>query len=178
MISPTLYQRVLDEDFAKLPPILQRFHGSPTGGCAAGTIKVEHGAGRLRGLAAFLLRLPGAGGAVSLRLQVIPHDGKELWIRHFGRQCVNTLQWQEGACLVEKAGPIQLVFRLAADADGLTFHLLHNKTLGMRLPAGLSMRVDAHARGMEDRWRIEVVISAPQLGMIAAYRGEIVPQFQ
>lgn len=176
MNSQSLYQRVLGADYAKLPLILQQFHSLPEGGCAAGIIAVEQGEGVLRHLAASILRLPKAGGKIPLRLQVVPQDDREVWIRHFDGQRLETLQWQEGSCLVEKAGPLCFVFQLTADEHGLTFLPHSSRMRGIRIPDRMALRVNAHARGMEDRWRIEVTITAPLLGIIATYKGEIVPQ--
>lgn len=176
MSSQTLYQRVLGEDFARLPPVLQRFHSLTGRGCATGTVAVEHGAGVLRHSAATILRLPYEGQKVRLRLEVIPQGSSELWIRHFDHQRLETLQWQEGPYLVEKAGPLCLAFQLVADADGLTFRLRHSQARGIRLARGLPMLVHAQARGAEEHWRIAVTISVPLLGEVTTYRGEVFPQ--
>ena len=126
-------------------------------------------------LAAGVLRLPHAGREVPLRLQVAPQSKCELWTRYFNRQCLETLQWQDGPYLVEKTGPLIFVFRVVADARGLAFHFQHNKLRGAQLPTGLSLRVNANARGAQDRWHIEVEISLPMMGTITTYRGEITP---
>ena len=176
MNSQTLYQRLLGKDFSKLPVILQQFHGLPEGGCADGVISVERGAGVLRHVAAQFLGLPNAGKEVPLRLQVIPEDGREIWIRHFDGQSLKTLQWQEGSYLVEKAGPLHLFFELAADERGLTFYPRLNRMRGIQVPDPISLRVNANARGLGNCWNIEVTITAPLLGTITTYKGEITPQ--
>lgn len=176
MNPQTLYQRVLGKDFSKLPPILQHFHSLPEGGCANGIISVKQGAGVLQHIAARVLRLPRAGKMIPLRLQVIPKDGKEIWIRHFDGQSLETLQWQSGSYLVEKAGPLQFVFHLTADEHGLTFHPYLSKIGDIQIPECISLRVSANARSLENCWDIRVVITAPLLGTITTYQGEIVPQ--
>jgi hypothetical protein len=177
MTSLTLYQRLLGNDFYRLPPILQQFHSSQ-GGCATGKVTVERHAGLLRHKAADLLHLPDACDDMALHLQVIPMENKERWIRHFNQQSLETLQWQEGEYLIEKAGPLQLAFKVAADEQGLTFRM-HHKYRATRKVLFLSnfvMRVNAQAHGAEDHWKLEVNISTPLLGKIATYRGEIIPQ--
>lgn len=176
MNPQTLYQRVLGKDFSKLPTILQQFHSLPEGGCADGIIAVERGAGVLRHIAAQVLRLPSAGKKVPLRLQVIPEDGKEIWIRHFDGQSLKTIQWQDGSYLVEKAGPLQFVFQLAADEHGLTFHPHPNRIGGIQVPECISLRVSANARSLGNCWNIEVIITAPLLGTITTYKGEVIPR--
>jgi len=178
MTSSTLYQRLLGDDFHRLPPALQQFHSAPHGGCAAGKVTVERNAGVLRRIAANLLHLPDAGDGIELRLQVIPVENKEHWIRHFNRQRLETLQWQEGEYLIEKAGPLQLAFKVTADEKGMTFRMHHkcHTTRKVLFPAGLVMRVNAQTHDAEDYWKLEVNISTPLLGKIVTYRGEIVPQ--
>jgi hypothetical protein len=174
--SPTLYQRLLGKDFDSLPLVLRHFHSLPRGGHATGIVTVARSSGVLPALVARVLQLPRAGDEVPLRLQVAPRGDRELWIRHFGRQRLETMQWQNGPYLVEKAGPLILVFHVVADALGMTFHFQHNKISGVQLPNNLSLRVSANARGAGDRWFIAVEISLPALGTITTYRGEITPQ--
>lgn len=178
MNSPTLYQRVLGQDFFRLPRVLQQFHGLPQGGSAIGRVTVERNAGWFHHAAARLLHLPNAGEDVALHLQVIPQDNTERWIRQFGGQSVETLQWQEGKYLMEKAGPLYLAFQLTADEQGLTFHSTHKRhnARDILFPTGFAMRVQAQALDKGDRWHLEVSISTPLLGKITTYRGEIVPQ--
>lgn len=176
MDSRTLYQRVLGEDYARLSAVLQSFHGLPQGGCASGVLEVQHGAGVLRRLAAQLLMLPRAGESVPLRLQIETHDGRETWVRHFSKQKIETLQWQDGPFLIEQAGPIQIVFKLQADEQCLVFHARPNRIRGIPIPGCLSLRVEATARGLENCWIIEVKIALPLLGTIVTYQGEITPQ--
>jgi len=178
MTSSTLYQRLLGNDFDRLPDVLRQFHSQPQGGCATGRVTVKRHAGWLREAAANLLQLPAAGEDMALRLHVIPQDNTERWIRHFNQQRLETLQWQEGEFLIEKAGPLQLAFKVAADEEGMTFRMHHQCHTARKVlfPAGLVMRVNAQTQGVEDYWKLEVNISAPLLGEIVTYRGEIVPQ--
>jgi len=178
MTSSTLYQRLLGNDFDKLPNILRQFHSQPQGGCATGRVTVERNAGWLRGAAANLLQLPAAGDDMNLRLQVIPRDNTERWIRYFNQQRLETVQWQEGEFLIEKAGPLHLAFTVQADETGMTFRMHHQCRTGAKVlfPSHFVMRVNAHTHGAADCWKLQVNISTPLLGKIATYRGEIVPQ--
>lgn len=176
MRSPTLYQRVLGAEFERLPPVLQRFHGQARGARAVGNITVERGAGPWREAAAGALRLPRGGHNIALRLQVIPWEGREVWVRQFEGQRLETHQWQEGPYLVERAGPLCLVFRVEADEAGLTFRLQRSRMRGWPLPSRLAMRVGATASGTENGWRIRVAVDAPLLGQLVMYSGDIFPE--
>ena len=170
----TLYQRVLGENFVQLPPVLRAFHALPRGGQARGFVKVQHGRGWLRRVLARLLRLPPQGECVEVQLQVQTKKEGEIWVRHFDGVPVQTMQWQRGDLLIEKAGPLCFAFHVGADENELRFDFAHNEIGGIRLPFSI-LRVDAVARGEENFWHIQVMIRAPRFGLLAEYRGEISP---
>lgn len=173
--NSTLYQRLLGQDFALLPPVLQQFHGQVNGGEASGNLMVERGRGALRPLAATLLRLP-PQGAVPLTLKVSVEGERERWIRHFGSHRLETLQWQEGEYLVEKTGAMEFVFRVTASRKGMVFSLVHNRIGGMRVPTLLSMPIHAAVNGYEGNWQVCVNINSILLGRLMTYAGEVTPK--
>lgn len=179
-MQPTLYQRVLGADFAMLPPVLQQFHSGPRGGAAAGRMAVRHPRAWPRRVLARLLRLPPTATDIPVRLHVYPQGGRELWVRHFGDQCLETLQWQDGRYLVEQAGPLQFVFKLSASAEGLTFKFQHNRLPALRYPVFTVLRIRANASASPAcppgaAWHIQVVIAAPLAGWLTTYEGDMRP---
>jgi hypothetical protein len=174
MLSATLYQRILKESFSGLPPTLQQFHGQVEGGCAEGTVTVERGDGLLRRGLAALLRLP-PPGHLPLRLEVIVEDGCERWIRHFGNYCLDTLQWQEGSLLIEKAGLLQFGFRLIVEDSALVFQQHFCRLGKLLLPHFATLFISATVSDYDQGWQVEVVISAPIFGVITTYHGEVYP---
>lgn len=171
----TLYQRVLGNGFAQLPPILREFHSLRDGGNARGVVSVQHGRGILRRILARVLHLPPQGECIAVDLQVRVQGGREIWVRHFNAVPVETLQWQRGRWLIEKAGPLCFVFDVSATAEEMRFVFSHNEICGFKVPRILSLRVDAVARGQESNWQITVTIRSPLFGLLAEYRGEITP---
>ena len=172
MLQATLYQRILGYSLSELPPALQQFHGQVEGGCAEGTVTVESGRGILRHGMAALLRLPPPGQEIPLQLEVVTENGCERWIRHFGDYCLDTLQWQEGSLLIEKAGPLQFGFRLSVEDSLLIFRQQRCWLGRLPLPHFMTLSIGAIVSGNEKGWQVEVVISAPILGVITTYRGE------
>jgi hypothetical protein len=170
----TLYHRVIGDDFERLPIVLREFHSRANGGEARGVVKVMRGRGWLQNCAAWALRLPPVGERVAVTLQVRTIGEREIWIRCFNGQRVETTQWQEGEYLVEQAGPLRFVFRVEANEEEMRFHFAHNKIGNLKLPFPL-LRVNATARGDGAKWHIQVMISAPLLGMLTQYSGEIAP---
>lgn len=173
--SSSLYRRLLGADFDKLDPTLRTFHDSMEGGGGSGTFTIIRGEGMLRGTLARLLGLPSPGENRRVDLQVIARGGTEQWIRRFGDDTLHTLQWEEDGLLAERAGPMLFRFRLSHDAGGLRFEHHSSELFGISIPKVLAPRVRAYARGVGERWEIEVGISLPLAGTITSYRGYILP---
>lgn len=177
MLQATLYQRILGERFSQLPPTLHQFHGGVEGGCAQGTVTVERGSGVLRRSLAALLRLPPPGRELPLRLAVVAESKRERWIRHFGNDyCLDTLQWQEGSLLIEKAGLLQFGFHLIVEDSLLIFQQQFCRLGRLPLPRFAALSICATVRNHNQGWAVEVVIRAPLLGVVTTYRGEVIPQ--
>ena len=170
-----LYQRLLREDFEKLPAVLRRFHSSETGGNGQGLFRVAYAEGVLRRLVARLLGVPSPSENVPVRLQVIADGSKEVWIRQFDGKTRRTVQWQQGDCLMEKAGPLEFAFRLSGHHAGMRFQFVRCRLFKVPLPESLAPHVEAEVEGFEDFWKVEVRISSPLLGPVASYTGSVAP---
>jgi hypothetical protein len=175
MPSPTLYQRILEADFDRLPAVLRDFHSLPEGGRAHGILTVERGSGALRRVLARSLGLPEPGRDVPVHVEVVVRDGREIWIRRFGASVLRTVQAHRRGRMIERAGPCQIVFALAVTDSGLRFCSERTLLFGIPLPAAFSLRVDASTDSMGDRWKLAVDIAAPGLGMLTRYWGVIAP---
>jgi hypothetical protein len=70
----TLYQRLLGDDFDKLPAVLRSFHSLPHGGRALGTVTVRREAGFIRHQAARALRLPPVGEDIPFDYKYCPRE--------------------------------------------------------------------------------------------------------
>src|SRR5690606_20159630 len=125
-----------------------------------------------RGVAT-LLRLPPPGRGIPLQLEVVMENGCEHWIRHFSDYCLDTLQWQEGSLLIEKAGLLQFGFRLSVEDSLLVFQQQFCRLGKVPLPCFAALSISATVRGHNVGWAVEVVIRAPFLGVITTYRGEV-----
>lgn len=172
-MTATLYQRVLGADYDRLPEVLKRFHGAPRGGSVAGSLRIERGAGWLRGLLASLGGLPPAGESVPLRLDVSVQGDEEHWTRSFGRTQLHTRQLARDGRLVELHPPWKLRIRLGATRDGMQLEHERCYWRGIPLPRALSPRVDSIVEARDDRWWIVVTIGVPLFGMVCRYSGEV-----
>ncbi|HVZ42129.1 MAG TPA: DUF4166 domain-containing protein [Candidatus Kapabacteria bacterium] len=175
MDEPTLYQRLLGDSYLLLPQPLQRFHSLAAGGTAEGRVTVEWSAGRPARLCARLLLLPKAGTDLPVRVVVEPDAQRETWLRWFGNGLMRTVQRAHRDLLAERKGPATVYFLLRADAGGITFQYHSTRMFGIPLPRFIAPHIAARAAGEEQGWRIDVRISIPMVGPIAAYHGLILP---
>jgi hypothetical protein len=172
-MAETLYQRILGDDFKRLPPQLRRFHAMTDPGQWRGRFTITGGDGLIRGLMLRALRLPLPGENVETLLRITTIDSGELWMRQFGDRMLRTRQWQEGGLLIEEAGPMRFAFRLAGDEQGMRFATDHTRILGVRMPRRFSVHIDATVRGLEAGWHVTVTIALPLLGTILTYSGKL-----
>ncbi|HEX8687554.1 MAG TPA: DUF4166 domain-containing protein [Pyrinomonadaceae bacterium] len=175
-----LYRRLVREGWDGLDAPVRRFHERGGGRASArGTFAVRRGRGLAARALARLLRLPRGGEAVPLRLSVEPlAGGGELWRRAFdGREFV-TVQRGRGRLLAERAGPFELLFRLAAEGGALAYRQegagLCAWRLRVRLPRAFAPRVEASERACEGGGvRVRVRVAAPLVGLVVEYEGTV-----
>jgi Domain of unknown function (DUF4166) len=177
VLKPTpLYRRILGPRFDALPAVLRRFHDSPNGGRARGSLDVERGSGRLRNLVASLWRLPRPGSNVPVRLEVIVDGEKEHWIRHFPDHCLKSIQWGRGGLLIEAFGAGSFSSDLVIDGPSLRYEFRQAWLAGIPVPGWLAPRVDGRVEAGEQGWRVVVHFSIPLLGEIVHYQGWVEPE--
>lgn len=175
MTFVSLYRRLLGPDFDRLPLVLRTFHDSAGGGLGAGVFRVQRSTRRVARAAARALRLPPEGDQVLLTLRVTVDDGRELWERTFGTHQLRTMQWLEGGRLLERIGAATLAFDVTGDECGMRFRSVDFRCLGVAVPRGLAITVEADVRGFEAHWEVAVVVRAPRVGVITSYEGRITP---
>jgi hypothetical protein len=173
--SVSLYRRLLGPDFDRLPLALRTFHDSAGGGSGAGVFRVQRSTRPVARAAARALRLPPEGDRVLVTLRVTVDDGRELWERTFATHRLRTRQWLEGGRLLERVGAATLAFDVTADEHGMRFRSVDFRWLGVPVPRGLAITIDADVRGFEAHWEVAVVVRAPRVGIITSYEGRITP---
>ncbi len=175
---------MLGPAWGELAPAVQRLHGERE--TALGTFRVRRGRTWMARLLGVVMRMPAAAERVAVTLRVARSPGREHWQRVFGAHPLASRQWERAGCLVEALGPIQCVFRLHAVAGALTFEQVGAAVgLGrfrLPLPRFLAPRVRGRAHvvmgpepgaGDDGAVHVEVTISAPGLGLIVGYDGQL-----
>lgn len=176
MTIPTLYRRILGDQFDRLPAALREFHDRPHGGRGAGRFLIERGPGLVASIACAVARFPSPGTDVPMTLNVTVRGDRERWVRDFGGRGLNSVQWHHSGLLVERAGPWTFFFRLSADETGMRFDLRRASLLGVPLPRILSPGVSAVVMGEERGWMADIRLSFPWGAPLLRYYGLVTPE--
>lgn len=171
----SLYQRLLREDFARLPPVLRKFHGSESGGLAIGIATITRKRDRTSTALARLFGLPPAGADVPVQLVVIPERNGERWVRSFGGHEVTSFQWIQGMHLAETAGPLTVRLRLYLSDDGLIFESEEAYFFCRRFKANFLIAVTAEVRPGKSDWQVTVGFRNRLVGEFCRYEAIMRP---
>ena len=173
-----LYQKLLGASWPDLDVALRRLHDSGDTVRAVGVFRVRDGSNRLARALARLARLPAAGEAVDVRLQVTAREGGEEWRRTFAGRPLVSAQSNRGAeLLVERMGIVEMRFRLEVVGGALNYQTVSVAlclgSLRVPLPYRLSPRVTAWERAVDDtnQIHVSVEVTVPLLGRLIAYDG-------
>jgi hypothetical protein len=176
-----LIERALGAGFAQLPEAVRALHGSVGDGAFRGRAEVRRGRGPVVALVALLFRLPPAMADGPIRVTIEPdlEAGAERWTRWFpGRRFSSRMQrvgFDGSGQVREHLGPFAMDLAVSGHADGLDMAvtgwrlgplpLLH----ALRPTTQASERVDG-----EGRFRFDVALFLPLLGLLVHYRGWLV----
>src|SRR5579859_8140474 len=156
MKGPTLYQRLLGDDFDRLPETLRQFHGDPLGALGKGRFKVERPYSKTLQHLADQYLLPREADSVPVELSVQPDGERERWIRNIGQALLETTQWQEGDELVEEVALSRLRFKVEADENGMTYTQVGRT--GLPMPRAILPHVEASVKGTENGFFVKVTV--------------------
>ncbi|MGE0130772.1 MAG: DUF4166 domain-containing protein [Blastocatellales bacterium] len=177
-MSSRLYPKLLGASWCDLDVAVRRLHGSGRMVRAVGVFQVRHGSNSLARALARLARLPAAGEAVDVRLQVTAREEGEKWQRAFaGHPLVSMQSNLSGRLLVERIGVMELRFRLEVAGGALGYQTvsaaLRLGSLRVPLPHLLSPCVTAWEKASDnmDQIHVSVDVTFPLIGRLIAYDG-------
>jgi hypothetical protein len=171
---PTLYERVMGDRFALLPPELRAIHDIFRDGGAAGEAEVT---GPSNWAAACVARIVGFPKPGHHRLHVHFEEAgaRERWTRDFGGRHFQSHLSHRGRWLVERFGPFRFAFDLPSDSKGLTM-IMQRWWIGpLRLPKCMAPRSTAREWAQGGRFHFDVPIELPLIGRLVHYRGWLEP---
>ena len=144
--------------------------------------QVSQGSNGLARTLARLARLPAAGNAVDVRLQVTAQEEGEEWRRTFAGRPLVSMQFNRpdgrlNGVMVERMGIVEMRLRLEVVGGALNYQTvsaaLRLGSLRIPLPRWLSPYVMARERAVGDMNQIHVSVEVtfPLLGRLIAYDG-------
>jgi hypothetical protein len=166
------YASLLGAAYGSLDPMVRRAHEAPLS--ARGTLRVEHGDRWWTPLMVRVLRLPGAGPAQPVRLQVAASGRHLAWLRQIGSSPLHTIQFADGSRLVERSGPGRVSFELSIRDRALVYRQSGLHVFGIRVPTVLAPCVVACVSPAEDGWRVSVEVTW-RGGLVCRYAGIMRP---
>ena len=155
--SPSPYEVALQDAFFALDPEVRRAHLAPL--VAAGSVDVEHGSHWLAKRLVRLLKLPDAGRATPVRLEVTTRGDELLWARRIGSVSLCTRQQAVGSGIEERAGLGTIAFRLEAKDGALLYRQTSFRVAGIHLPSAIAPHVDARVSAVAGGWHVEVRVT-------------------
>ena len=169
-LPPPLYARAMGAAFERLPPAVRAIHQVLRDDGAHGLATVTRGRNPIARLIGRIVRFP-AAGEHELHVHFEERDGVETWTRRFsGKGFHSRLSLRRGL-LVERFGPLTFGFELPSDETGLDM-ILRAWWLGpLRMPLLLGPRCAAREDEEDGRFRFDVSIGLPLIGLVAHYRG-------
>jgi hypothetical protein len=166
------YASLLGAAYGTLDPMVRRAHEAPLS--ARGTLTVEHGDRWWTPLMVRAMRLPVAGPAQPVRLEVAASGSHLAWLRQIGSSPLHTVQFADGSRLVERSGPGRVSFELAVHDGALVYRQFAIEVFGVRVPEALAPRVVARVSPDADGWRVSVEVTW-RGGLVCRYAGIMRP---
>lgn len=174
-----LYPALLGAAFDTLPPQVRALHASAEPRTWAGAAEVRRGRNPLARIVARAIGFPPAADRIPVRVDFSPDGDGELWQRTFGTRRFRSHQragtGRNARLLVERFGPISVALALVVRGDRLCLVPRRWSMLGVPLPKALLPRGSTFETDQDGRFRFEVEIAAPLVGLIVGYRGTLEP---
>lgn len=171
-----LFASVLGEDFAKLAPPIQELHGQLGVARFRGRANVTGASTFLGHVAARIVGFPASVNDIEVNIEIDADETREIWQRDFGGHTFCSTLTQRGSHVAERFGPLSFTLGLKRDGESLLYPVLSARFLGLPLPRFLTPRSES-SESVDDqgRFTFDVKISLPIAGLVAHYRGWLVP---
>lgn len=171
---PSLYERVMGDRFARLPPELRAIHDVFRDGGATGEAEVTGAANPLAACVARIMGFPKPGHH-RLHVHFREMEGCESWTRDFSGRRFQSHLSQHGRWLVERFGPLRFAFDLPSNDHGLTMVMRRWWIGPLPLPKWLAPRSTAREWAEGGRFHFDVPIALPLIGRLVHYRRWLEP---
>ena len=174
-----LYRRVLGSRFDVLPPEIRTMHEVTDYREARGRCHIDRGRHPLARLVAWLFRFPPAGADVPVSVRFTVNKGRETWRRDFAGAILVSIQEAPAGIapgmLVERFGPFAFALAVPAGPTGLSLEPRQMWFCGVPMPNAMLPRIEAGETVVDGRFRFDVRLAMPWIGLLVHYRGHLIP---
>jgi hypothetical protein len=178
--------RLLGPTICEVPSAVRRFHASGHNVVGTGTFFVGQAGSRAGRLVARLMRAPRAVGDTPVTLSITRparaghRPPVERWCRTFEDEVMLSSQTTDGQHLLERVGPLELCFAVEVEHERLRFRHVGTQfrigPLRLAIPRVISPAIAASVGATGDQLDVSVLISAPILGTLLHYAGQLAPR--
>ncbi|WP_324752051.1 DUF4166 domain-containing protein [Roseovarius sp. Pro17] len=170
------------EQFGRLPQALKEFHGQDSPPIWSGQATVQRGSNGFAKALAWAFGFPEAGVSVPLTVRVdrtLSHTGNpvERWTRIFASKSLSSvLQRQADGSFSEQFSPF--TFTLGLNVDEQLIRMPVTKWTIGKVPLPMSLSPQSDTKEFQDahgRFNFDVRLTVPFIGLLAHYRGWLIP---
>ncbi len=171
------FERVLGGAYTQVPLVVRAFHDPRSHPIWTGEADIDRGTHPISRLVGWFIGLPRAGYALKGQVSVERDaHGSELWTRTFAGQSFHSHMCPSAHGLREIFGPMVFTLGLTTSAHGTELPVVSGRVFGMPIPRFLLPKSTAREYSDEQgRFRFDVRIDLPIAGLLAHYRGWLVP---
>jgi hypothetical protein len=172
--QPTLYERVLGNQYDTLSPAVARFHRLQGRIRIQGECAIEAARHPLLRTCARWLRLPLTDARQAFHFTLDAGPKREIWCRHFpDREMKSRLFSSPSDQLFEQLGIAKLEFDLHVEDGRLSMQLRSVRVAGIPLPMRWMPEIWAFEIGSGSRFEFDVGARWKRCGTLVAYRGHL-----
>ena len=175
-----LYQRLLGSAYETLPARVRELHGGSGERRWSGAAEVRRGHGLLANAIATCLGFPKAARQVSVTVTLSSDAEGERWTRDFGGSKFSSFQsaraGRDERLVVERFGHVCVGLALVVDRGRLYLVPRRWTLMGIPMPRCLLPSGTSFETEEDGRFRFDVEIAVPLIGLIVAYRGTLSPE--
>ena len=171
--SPTLFEQVLGDDFARTAGPVQALHRVRGVARYAGRVSVVHATHPLARVLARITRLPPAMHDAPLRVDFDADGAHETWRRSFDGHVMRSRLYVHRGALREWLGTVRFAFALRVDTDGaVSWRVSRVHVWGvLPLPPRWFDAVRCRESADGDRYTFEINAAMPVIGRVVRYEG-------
>jgi hypothetical protein len=174
-----IYRQVLGDAFDRLPPQIRALHDDTRSRQWQGRAQVRRGTGLIASALARVFGFPHGTADIPVTVRFDTDKGRETWRRQFGEARFSSVQkpgqGRHHRLMMERFGPITVALALVVKDDRLFLVPRSWSCLGLPLPGFLRPKGNSFEAEVDGKFRFDVEIAAPLIGLIVAYQGELTP---